>query len=35
VWFSGPIDDTRVIGIARQEYDLPNPSTAAECEQGL
>lgn len=35
VWFSGPIGETRVIGIARQEYNLPNPSTAAEFEQGL
>ena len=35
VWFSGPIGEARVIGIARQEYNLPNPSTAAEFEQGL
>lgn len=35
VWFSGPMGDARVIGIARQEYNLPNPSSSAEFEQGL
>lgn len=35
VWFSGPIGEARVIGIARQEYNLPNPTSSAEFEQGL
>ncbi|MCC5885866.1 MAG: hypothetical protein JJT88_05455 [Gammaproteobacteria bacterium] len=33
VWFSGPDGDVRVIAIAREEINLPNPPTAAEFNQ--
>lgn len=35
VWFSGPVEEARVIGVARQEYNLPNPVTAAQFRQSL
>lgn len=35
VWFSGPVGEARVIGVARQEYNIPNPVTAAQFQQSL
>src|SRR5690606_1813155 len=35
VWFSGPIDDPRVIAVARVESNLPNPVSAAQFQQSL
>jgi hypothetical protein len=35
VWFSGPTGEPRVIAIARQENNLPDPVTSAEFQQNL
>ena len=35
VWFSGPAGDVRVIAIARQELDIPNPPTGEQFMQSL
>jgi hypothetical protein len=35
VWFSGPVGEPRVIAIARQEMNTPNPPTNAQFEQAL
>lgn len=35
VWFSGPEGPVRVIAIARNEGNLPNPATQAQYLQGL
>lgn len=35
VWFSGPGDEPRVIAIARQEANTPNPPTQAQLLQAL
>lgn len=35
VWFSGPVGPVQVIGVARQEYNLPNPSNAGPFHQSL
>lgn len=35
VWFSGPVGEVRVIGVARNESNLPNPASRAQYLQGL
>jgi len=35
VWFSGPIGEVRVMAVARNEFNLPNPATNAQYRQGL